>query len=273
MTKSFPYQATGAHVSIIGHITAGELTKLLTQCDQANGFANRFLWVCCRRSKLLPFGGRVPQDEVDRLRAKLTEAATYAATVEMVKWTRPAMDLREATYPRLTAVRPGALGMVTSRAEAHSLRLSLLFALMDRSDRIETEHLEAALAVWAYAERSAAYVFGDSTGDRDADRILEALRAAPLGMTRHDIRRGLFGDNRSAETIAAKLGLLLRLVLVRRESFETGGRPAERWFAVNVKNVKNVESPPTAPPYHVNHVNHVPPPAEDAAPDREVFEL
>jgi hypothetical protein len=212
---------------------------------------------------------------MDDLRKRLKAAVEFAREVEEVRWTRGAQDLWTPEYSRLTAPRSGAFGLATHRAAPHVLRFAVLFALLNRSKQIEAAHLEAALAAWQYSEASARFVFGSSLGDRDADRILEALRAAPPGMTRHDIRRGLFGDNKSAETIAAKLGLLLRLGLVRRESSETGGRPAERWFAVNVdvKNVKTVQGPSTAPPYHVNHVYHVPPAAEDAAPDREVFEL
>jgi hypothetical protein len=66
-------------------------------------------------------------------------------------------------------------------------------------------------------------------------------------MTRHEIRRRLFGDHEPAAMIASKLALLLRLGLVRSElEPETGGRPAERWFsaAACVKSVISVESPP-----------------------------
>ena len=52
-----------------------------------------------------------------------------------------------------------------------------------------------------------ACIFGDSTGDGDADRILMALRAAPGGLTRSQVRRCVFGDNQPAEAIAAKPGL------------------------------------------------------------------
>jgi len=55
-------KATGAHISVIGHITSDELRRYLTATEQANGFANRFLWICVRRSKLLPLGGRVTED-------------------------------------------------------------------------------------------------------------------------------------------------------------------------------------------------------------------
>jgi hypothetical protein len=90
---------------------------------------------------------------------------------------------------------------------------------------------------------------GDSTGDPDADKILEALHALPEGMTRTEIRRGLFADHKSAETVAAALELLLRLGLVRSESeTETGGRPVEHWFSSEpcVKSVIGVKSPPDA---------------------------
>ena len=55
MSKGSPLRATGCHISMIGHITRAELSRLLTANDAANGFANRILWVysvahhaCCR---------------------------------------------------------------------------------------------------------------------------------------------------------------------------------------------------------------------------------
>jgi hypothetical protein len=272
LTKGSPYRATDAHISFIGHITADELTRLLTQCDQANGLANRFDWVCVRRSKLLPFGGRADQKEIERLQKRVGEAIALARQVEAVSWTRGAMDLWEVEYPRLTAARPGVFGMVTSRAEAHAVRLALHYAMMDGSGRIRPEHLQAALALWDYCQRSAAYIFGDSLGDRDAQAILAALRGAPTGMSRTEIRRTMFGDNKPAGYVAEKLTILLRLRLVRFETVETGGRPAERWFASGpyVKDVKDVGSPRPEPPPHVNHVASG---KETAAPGREDIDV
>jgi hypothetical protein len=213
---------------------------------------------------------------VDALRTRLAKAVEFARGTEEVRWTHAAMELWTAEYPRLTAARTGAFGKATGRAEAHALRLALLYALLDRSAQIKAEHLQAALAVWGYAERSALYTFGDSTEDRDADRILEALRAAPEGLTRSEIRRKVFDDNKPAAVIRHKLAILFRQGLARFETVETGGRPAQRWLADSGHvNVKNVESPPRddlptpeddlSPPddsaYHVNHV-HVPVAAE-----------
>jgi 5S rRNA maturation endonuclease (ribonuclease M5) len=249
LTKSSPHQATGAHVSAIGHITAEELTHLLSACDQANGFANRILWCCVRRSKSLPFGGRPDEGEVRRLQARVGEAAAFARTVEEVAWSPEAIPEWEAAYERLTAPRPGAFGRATSRAEAHALRLSLLYALMDRSDRIEPPHLRAALAVWDYCERSAAYIFGGTLGDRDAEAILDALRGAPAGMTRKEINAAVFHNHRPAYHVTVKLSLLLKMRLVRFERVATGGRPAERWFAAEPsrRSDQSDQSPPPSP--------------------------
>lgn len=52
MTKNNPMRVSDAHVSIIAHITAQELRPELTTVDQADGFANRFLIACAKRSKL-----------------------------------------------------------------------------------------------------------------------------------------------------------------------------------------------------------------------------
>src|SRR6185437_2871690 len=60
LTRHDPMRATGAHISVIGHITSGELQRYLTETEAANGFANRFIWVCSRRAQLLPDGGGDP---------------------------------------------------------------------------------------------------------------------------------------------------------------------------------------------------------------------
>jgi hypothetical protein len=231
LTKGLPYRATDAHVSIVGHITPEELTRLLAEIDIANGTVKRFVLCCSRRTKELPFGGRVPPQEMDSLRGRLKAAVEFAREVEEVRWTRGAQDLWTPEYSRLTAPRSGAFGLATHRAAPHTLRFAVLYALMNRSKQIEAAHLEAALTAWQYSEASARFVFGDSLGDKDADRILEALRAAPDGMARSEIRLQVFGNNKPAAVIAPKLGLLLRLGLVHRKWVDTGGRRAERWFA------------------------------------------
>jgi hypothetical protein len=136
-----------------------------------------------------------------------------------------------AVYGALTAGRTGLFGAVTSRAEAQVMRLGTLYALLDGSDVIRADHLRAGLALWQYCEDSARWIFGQAMGDPVADAILSALRAAPEGLSRTDIR-DLFGRNQTAARINASLRALEEAGLARAERVESGGRPVERWFAV-----------------------------------------
>jgi len=230
LTKNSPATATGAHISIIGHITRQELLRHLNSTEMANGFANRFLWGCVRRSKYLPDGGALGQDELAPLVVRFTEAVRYARTVGNVGRDEAAQGAWRTVYPELSGGRSGLLGAVTSRAEAQVTRLALLYALMDCSPVIGIEHLKAALALWEYFEASARYIFGASLGDPMADALLRLLRNCPAGLTRTDIR-DMFQRNKKAADVDRGLGVLLEEGFVRYEDEVTGGRPARRWYA------------------------------------------
>jgi hypothetical protein len=232
MTRNNPMKATGAHVSIVGHITKAELLRHLTETERANGFANRFMWLMVKRSKELPFGGEWYKVDTALLLRRLSSALKYASAPAAITWGEDARAIWCEVYGRLSAGKPGLFGAVVSRAEAQVVRLATLYAVMDESYEIRREHLLAALALWDYAEQSARYIFGDATGDPVADHILEALRGAGhVGMTRTEISN-LFKRNRSADQIAKALEDLLKLDRVRWElDKDTGGRAAERWFA------------------------------------------
>jgi hypothetical protein len=232
MTRNNPMKATGAHVSIVGHITKAELLRHLTETEAANGFANRFIWLMVMRSKELPFGGEWYKVDTAPLLRRLSFALKFASAPAAITWGDDAQAIWRKVYGSLSAGKPGLFGAVVSRAEAQVVRLAALYAVMDESYEIRGEHLLAALALWDYAEQSARYIFGDATGDLVADQILEALRAAgQMGMTRTEISN-LFGRNRSADQIERALEYLLKLGRVRRElEKDTGGRAAERWFA------------------------------------------
>jgi hypothetical protein len=217
---------------VIGHTTRDDLLKYLDRTDAANGFGNRFLWLCARRSKLLPDGGALDPATLAPLVAELQDAIRFARGHGEASLPRDgqAAAVWRNIYGELSEGRPGLCGAMVGRADAQVVRLSLLYALMDRSSEIRREHLEAALAVWDYAEASARYIFGAGLGDHVADEILRRLRAAPDGLTRTDISQS-FGGHRAAADLARALGLLTRHDLAHAMSETTGGRPGERWFA------------------------------------------
>ena len=156
MTKNSPAKATDAHVSILGHITSFELQFGGTEVQ--NGFANRFLIACAKRSRLLPEGGRLDEKNVTEIVHRLRAAInwlTEMATPLVLRRDEEARRLWWAVYPQLSSASLGVLGMVTARAEAQVTRLSCLYALGDRSPVVRVEHLKASLALWRYCFESA----------------------------------------------------------------------------------------------------------------------
>ena len=170
ITKNSPARATGAHVSIIGHITKDELRRLLTETESANGFANRFLMLAVRRSKCLPEGGNIRSDSMNDLVTRLQKAIEFCRHAGEVTRSDEARSLWARIYPELSKGKLGLLGAITARAEAQVLRLSVIYALLDCSSKVEVEHLNAALALWDYCERSASWIF--STPEENEQRKL-----------------------------------------------------------------------------------------------------
>jgi hypothetical protein len=198
----------------------------------ANGFANRFLFCCVRRSKLLPHGGALPDAELAGIAQRVKAAADFARRVGRVGMTADAATGWAAAYSELSAERPELVGAIIARAEAQVIRLSLIFSLLDMTDMITPAHLEAGMAVWAYCEASAVRIFGNSLGDPVADDIVRTLRQrGPDGMTRTEISN-LFGRHRTSDQIGVALELLGTKNLVCSKSRGTSGRPSEVWVAV-----------------------------------------
>lgn len=229
MTKTSPAVATGAHLSIIGHITGDELRRYLDRTEAANGFANRFLYLCVRRARLLPHGGDLDESALRPLAQRLAVAIDTARQIERVRMDGATRAAWERVYPELSEGRPGLVGNITARGEAQVIRLATLFALIDGADTMNLHHLKAALALWTYAEDSASYIFGDSRGDPLADALAQALRDAGAdGMTRTGIRDH-FRRHADAGRIDAALSVLSASGTVTRSKVQTGGRDAEVW--------------------------------------------
>ncbi len=231
MTKTSAIKASDAHLSFVGHITVDELRMELDRISIANGFANRFLFLCVRRSQPLPFGGSIDPWAMSEFANRLKQILDSAKGQFRLSFCVTARALWEREYLAMWPGEPGVFGAVTARDAAQAIRLSLVYALLDQSPEIDRPHLRAGLALWRYCANSAKYIFGDALGDPLADQILQLLRSAsPDGMTRTQIYNH-FGRNRLSEKIGGALALLLKHGRIRRASREGRGRPAEWWFA------------------------------------------
>lgn len=227
LTKNSPARATGAHISVIGHITIEELQRELGDIEIANGFANRFIWFLVRRSKLLPiptpFVGADVDDLVEEIRSRVALAQSFGE----LKLTSEACDLWVAMYPSLTEARPGLGGAILARGEPQTLRLAAIYALMDGSTEIGAAHLASAAELGAYSERSTQHIWSDKLGDPIADTIAAALLANGR-LTRSQIS-DLFGRHIQAGRIDAALQRLFLSGKAHPNREESGGRPIEVW--------------------------------------------
>jgi hypothetical protein len=232
LTKHNRTKVMKAYISIIGHITAEELRNLLDQTEMFNGFANRFLFACVRRGKLLPHGGAPSPELIEKLGQKTLQIEA-ARRIERVTMTPEAAGFWEKIYPVLSKDQPGLLGAITALAEAQTIRLALLYALLDSSPQITQGHLEAAQAVWTFCDHSVRYVFGDLVGEAFTDEVLRVLRSAGTdGMSRVDLYQ-MFISYRSKAKIGEALIRLLAAGKVRRVQRQASrGAWGEMWFAV-----------------------------------------
>lgn len=223
--------ASSAHVSILAGITPEELRKCVSATEIANGFLNRFLIVAVRRSRIMPSPPPIPPTLEEGYVDALSDAIQFAREGRAAHLRRDAAanELWDHAYrEELSVDRPGLAGAACSRAEAHALRLQIIYALLDKSTVIRLEHVEAAIAVWRYCEESAFLVFGDREDTSDADVILSELVTRPDGLSRDEIRR-LFSGHRSSDDLSRVLDQLVRSRLVQEEQIQTSGRPQTRY--------------------------------------------
>lgn len=204
-TKGQAVVCQDPHISISADITREELQIQLKESDKFNGFSNRFLWCFVERQGLKPHGG----EEIDWSAeiAELYKAVEFGRNQKRIFMDRNARLMWERMYDELSEDIPGLIGAVTSRAEAQTIRLALIFAMLDLSDHISTEHLKAARALWQYLEDSARIIFGGVT--KDHQRILDFLQRGPSSIP--ELRVELFSKNRKMAEVERDLRSLIAL--------------------------------------------------------------
>lgn len=219
LVKTNPASCAEGLLSLLADVTRADLTVSLSQADRANGFANRFLWAYVCRTKLLPEGGgdmdwsaEVPQ---------LREAVEFGRQVGRVFMDKAARDRWCRTvYPKLERDVPGIVGALTARASAHTMRLALLYALLDKSSHIRLEHLEAAETLWQYCEDSVQAIFGDLLSPEQS-KILEFLAGVDYA-TKKQLIHDCFKKNRKADLIENDLQVLEKAKKIARKEVDSG---------------------------------------------------
>lgn len=147
-------------------------------------------------------------------------------------WQSDAASKWAKEYTLLSSGRGGLAGAMSARAEAQTLRLALIYAILDGCNNVDVHHLRAALEVWRYCQDSVDYCFETSSGNMTADRILNMLASMPDGASRSQVSK-LFNGNKSKDELQLALDTLKSAGKARLECPKTNerGRPLELWFA------------------------------------------
>lgn len=219
--------ATGAHISLIGHITKTELKTKMNSVELANGFANRFMWFGIKRSKLIP----IPKERahlengISEIGKRLAGIIEFASQPRVMSFSPDAEKIWADVYCELAKEdENGILDSLMSRADSNTLRVAMIYALMDMSVIIDTDHILAAVALMNYARKSTELIFGDTTGDPIADTILDALSEATGGLSKTEINKDVFNKNKTSAQISAALELLISQKKVQAYKHKPAGK-------------------------------------------------
>jgi len=161
LVKHSPAVVTDPHISIIGHITRFELRSRIKECEQTNGFVNRFLWICSRRHGVLPEPRDLAEAGLSRELSELIDTTVWAKKVAEMERDWQARELWDAIYNAFAEdEEESVVAASVDRGDVFMLRLSMIYALSEGSRIIKVEHVEAAQSLWRYAEASARHIFG-----------------------------------------------------------------------------------------------------------------
>lgn len=234
--------ATGYHASLLGHCTPGELRTRLDGVSVANGFLNRHLAVWSERSKVLPSPKRLDGDVVAEFVERLDDAVRFAGAVDEMTRDDDAEALWCHVCPALLATgRSETMAALLERSRPHVVRLSMISALMDRSDTIRVPHLLAALALWDLSAATWAHVFSGDAEDPRQRQFMDALMALG-GKARHSDIAEKLGWNWSAAAFGAIVDDLVQdgRIKASKVAAAGGGRPGKWYTALRVSAAKPV---------------------------------
>lgn len=184
--KNNPCSATNAHFVVLGHITREELTKLLTNTDIKNGFANRFMMVYSARQRIVDDPLPTPEATIHGFAQRIAAAVSAA----WQRHTAP-VQLSDTAKQRWVQIRreldsrsrTSDVESLMARADTYVRMLAAAIALINQEQLIETEHLDAALAWVDHWEDTANFCFTAAAQYDEmvqsktvADEIVEAVR-------------------------------------------------------------------------------------------------
>lgn len=226
LTKK-PLFVTKSHISILGQITHDELKMSIDEVDVFNGFFNRFIWLYVTRSKFLPEGGNLHNEDLSGVLNSLKECISFSQEVGEMKRDSEAKSYWAELYIRLSGETPGIEGAITSRGENQIMRIAMIYALLDKSEVIKVVHIKAAEAIWNFSLESVRFLFNnnDTLRNSSTKKLLNELSQSH-SLTLTEISR-LFNNNKTKKEISNLINELVSggYVFIEQLKNSEGGKP------------------------------------------------
>ena len=125
------------------------------------------LYTFVYRTKMCPNGG--PQLDWTNEVVELHKIIQFARSVGYVPLTKAAHKMWSRMYVEIeneVGELPALPQAMCARGVAHVRRLALIFALLDKKDAVDSEHLQAAKKLWDYCMDSARFIFAGETKEQ-----------------------------------------------------------------------------------------------------------
>lgn len=228
MTKQNPLKAPSSLISIIGHITKAELTRLLSSTEIANGLGNRFIFIKSSRDKKLPNPDELTSEEKEFMVEHLKAMINHAKSINKMEFSSDAKTYWGELYLSLNSEDSSIVGTLTARQEAQIRRLAMIISLFNGKDSINLDSLIFAEKIFNYSIETLKEIYGHSMGDPLTDKILDLLKSSPDGLSRSKLHEYL-SRNYQKGSLDNSLKLLKSQGLAECEKINTQGRPIEVW--------------------------------------------
>src|SRR5260370_9252149 len=106
----------------------------MKECEQWNGFSNRFLWCCAKRHGSLPTPAALAEAGLNTQLEELVETTVWAKKVEEMERDKEAEALWGEVYRQFAeSEAEGVVAATIDRAHATTLRLPMIYALAPHS--------------------------------------------------------------------------------------------------------------------------------------------
>lgn len=262
-TKTNRLYASDPHICLSGAITPSELHSLMASRELTNGFANRFLILWAERTRIIPFPRAATQAEVDALASRVVRVLEFCSASRWVDKDHMRVELSPLAAKQYARLYTGELNhngdgeriaALVERRAPMLLRIAMLLALTDCTNRIEVHHIDAALAWVRYSVESIRFIFSTAQDEAQAvqtnehaEKIVEFLSKHGRA-TRWDLSKKCFKGHASKDTLDAALDELLTATPPRIE-VETQprpkgspGTPTKFYSVLDAKSAKSANS-------------------------------